>query len=74
MAYVDVEREEFSDWVEVFQQPPDDASDVPDLTVDMVAVAPDEKTFVVSSVTECNLIFYSIDTMQKIRIIKGLSY
>ncbi|XP_033747679.1 NACHT domain- and WD repeat-containing protein 1-like [Pecten maximus] len=71
VTLLDLEKEEFSHWIDVFKPPPKNADDVPNLSVDMVCVSPDEQSFVVSSIVEGDFLFYSTTTLQKTRVMKG---
>ncbi|OWF56817.1 NACHT and WD repeat domain-containing protein 1 [Mizuhopecten yessoensis] len=73
VSLLDLEKEKFSDWITVFKPPPDDAVDEPTLSVDMVCVSPDERCFVVSCIIDSDFIFFSTDTLQQTRVIKGNS-
>ncbi|XP_021375216.1 NACHT and WD repeat domain-containing protein 2-like isoform X2 [Mizuhopecten yessoensis] len=68
---VNLEEGKMTDWVMIFEPPPPDDDEADDKNVDAVAITPDQKSFVVSNCMDNDLHFYNIETLQKIRVIKG---
>ncbi|XP_060067084.1 NACHT and WD repeat domain-containing protein 2-like [Ylistrum balloti] len=71
ISVVNAESGEMSDWLVIFEPPPPDDDDADDKNVDAVAITPDQESFVVSNCMDNDLHFYNIETLQKIRVIKG---
>ncbi|XP_033761972.1 NACHT domain- and WD repeat-containing protein 1-like isoform X2 [Pecten maximus] len=71
VSVVDIEKGTMTDWLVIFEPPPPDDDEADDKNVDAVAITPDQKSFVVSNCMDNDLHFYNIETLQKIRVIKG---
>ncbi|XP_069110617.1 NACHT and WD repeat domain-containing protein 2-like isoform X2 [Argopecten irradians] len=71
ISVIDIEQKTMSNWVVVFEPPPPDDDEADDRTIDAVAITPDQTSVVVSNYTDNDLNFYSLETLQRTRVIKG---
>ncbi|XP_069134939.1 NACHT domain- and WD repeat-containing protein 1-like [Argopecten irradians] len=70
VALLDLEKEQFSNWIDVYKPPSKGSRDETRLSVNFVCVSPDEKSFVASCMSDEDFHFYSTETLQQTRVIK----